>query len=507
MSHNIASSPETLLSTSLPCPPMATNDSSSAQATHIVLFPFPAQGHINPFISLALLLHQHRPNLTVTLITTTQALESIRSSLPPSLPLRLHPLPFSPESFNLPPQTGTTTSLRFDQFLSFFHASFSLLPAFDSFISSIASNSNPVSIVSDIFFGWSVDVAHKYGAFHSILITSGSFGAAVFFSICTHLPKNIQRGDEFFLPEYPGVVLHKSQLPKYWFDDSLSKQWGDVLQRQILPCYKTDAMLANTVEEFEFTGLGMLRETFKMPVWTMGPMLRTIDTTSESDSCIINWLDSHKVGSVLFISFGSQNTIQEKQMMELALGLEAAGQPFMWVIRPPVGYDVRGEFKPEWLPEGFEERMRQDRKGLLIRGWAPQISILAHKSTGAFLSHCGWNSTLESLVHGVPIIGWPLSAEQFYNVMMLEKWGTSVELTRGNYEDSHVKRERVREVIDTVMGENEIRRNAREIKDLMENAWKEGGSSVNGFNAFLKKAGSTWKDKEKVDIDQWIPMD
>lgn len=313
------------------------------------------------------------------------------------------------------------------------------------------------------------------------------------FSICTHLPKNIRKGDEFFLPEYPEIVLHKTQLPKYWLDDNTSKPWGDFLQSQTLLCYKTDAMLANTVEEVEFTGLGMLRKTFKIPFWPIGPLLRAPDTSAGRDDSIINWLDSHEVGSVLFVSFGSQNTIQAKQMMELALGLEAAGRPFLWVIRPPVGFDVKGEFKPEWLPGGFEERMSQKGKGLLIHGWAPQISILAHKSTGAFLSHCGWNSTLESLVHGVPIIGWPLSAEQFYNVMMLEKWDASVELARGNYEYSHVDRERVREVIEMVMGEREkgkeIRGKAREIKHLMENAWKDGGSSYNGLNEFLKKAG------------------
>ncbi|XP_078167833.1 UDP-glycosyltransferase 92A1-like [Carex rostrata] len=472
---------------------MATNNSPPAPAPHIVLFPFLAQGHINPFISLASVLHHRHPDLTITLVSTPRTLESIRSSLPPLSPLRLHPLPFSPESFNLPPHTETLTSLRFDQFISFYHASLSLLPAFDSFIASIVSNSKPVSIVADFFFAWSVDVARKYNCFHSILISSGSFGTAVFFSICTHLPKNIRKGDEFFLPEYPEIVLHKTQLPKYWLDDNVSKSWGEFLQGQILLCYKTDAMLANTVEEVEFTGLGMIRKTFKMPVWPIGPLLRAPETSVERDNSIINWLDSHEVGSVLFVSFGSQNTIQAKQMMELALGLEAAGRPFMWVIRPPVGFDVKGEFKPEWLPEGFEKRMSQEGKGLFIHGWAPQISILAHKSTGTFLSHCGWNSTLESLVHGVPIIGWPLSAEQFYNVMMLEKWGASVELARGNYEYSHVDKERVKEVIEMVMGESEkgkdIRRKAREIEHLMENALKEGGSSFNGLNEFLKKAG------------------
>lgn len=320
----------------------------------------------------------------------------------------------------------------------------------------------------------------------------------MFFSICTHLPKNTRKGDDFFLPEYPHVVLHKTQVAKYWLNDTTAKPWGDFLQGQILLCYKTDAMLANTVEEVEFTGLGMLRKTFKIPVWPVGPMLCAPDSssssTSYSDDVITNWLDSHKIGSVLFVSFGSQNTIHAKQMMELALGLEAAGRPFIWVIRPPVGFDVEGEFKPEWLPEGFKERMKQMGKGFFIHGWAPQIRILAHQSTGAFLSHCGWNSTLESLVHGVPIIGWPLSAEQFYNVTMLENWGASVEIARGNDEFSYVDMERVKAVIEMVMGENEkgkeIRTKAKEISGLMENAWKEeGGSSVNGINEFLKKAG------------------
>ncbi|KAL7180815.1 hypothetical protein ACSBR1_039803 [Camellia fascicularis] len=105
-----------------------------------------------------------------------------------------------------------------------------------------------------------------------------------------------------------------------------------------------------------------------------------------------------------------QNTISASQMMELAKGLEDSGKSFIWVVRPPIGFDPKGEFKAEWLPDCFEERMVERKQGMLVRSWAPQLKILCHKSTEAFLSHCGWNSVL-SWSQGVPIIGWPLAAE------------------------------------------------------------------------------------------------
>ncbi|KAJ3679979.1 hypothetical protein LUZ60_016257 [Juncus effusus] len=474
-------------------------ETNSNSNPHIVLFPFLAQGHINPFISFASLLHHHHPSLTITLVSTPRNVASIAASLPSNSSLKLHALPFSPESFSLPPNTESLISLRFDQFISFYNASLSLRPAFESFISSVSSNSKRVCVIADFFFAWSVDVTRKFNAYHSIFVTSGVFGTAVFFSLCTHLPKNLKTGDEYLLPEYPEVKVHKTQVPKYFLNDEIAEPWNNFLQGQILQCYKTDSMLANTVEEVESTGLNMLRKTFNMPVWPVGPLLHISNSSSsvpsETENKIITWLDSQTPSSVLFISFGSQNTIQASQMMELAIGLEASGKPFIWVIRPPVGFDVKGEFKPEWLPEGFDQRMKENNKGIFVHEWAPQIKILSHKSTGAFLSHCGWNSSLESLVNGKPIIGWPLSAEQFQNSTMLVKdCGVSVELARGNMENSHVEREKAKEAIEMVMGENEkgreIREKAREIKELMERAWNEDeGSSFRALNEFLKSAG------------------
>ncbi|XP_066310937.1 UDP-glycosyltransferase 72C1-like [Miscanthus floridulus] len=112
---------------------------------------------------------------------------------------------------------------------------------------------------------------------------------------------------------------------------------------------------------------------------------------------------------------------------------ESAGRPFVWAVRSPFGREIKGDFRADqFLPDGFEERARTSNRGLLARGWALQVRILAHASTGAFLSHCEWNSVLENATHGVSIIGWPLSGEQFYNANMLKvEWGVCMEMARG----------------------------------------------------------------------------
>ncbi|KAI5433542.1 hypothetical protein KIW84_020724, partial [Lathyrus oleraceus] len=162
----------------------------------------------------------------------------------------------------------------------------------------------------------------------------------------------------------------------------------------------------------------------------------------------------------------------------LAEGLEESGIFFIWVIRPPFGFDINAEFKAEWLPEGFEERMKLSKRGLLVHKWGPQLEILSHKSTGAFLSHCGWNSVLESLSQGVPIISWPLAAEQAYNAKMLvEEMCVCVELTRTV--ESVISKDDVKKVIKIVMDQEgkgkEMKEKANQIAVYMREATIERG--------------------------------
>ncbi|KAL6652432.1 hypothetical protein ACP70R_011357 [Stipagrostis hirtigluma subsp. patula] len=461
----------------------------AGQSLHVVLFPFLARGHVPAFLRLAGLLRALRPGLAVTLVSTRPLLDSL--SLPPATPpIRVHALPFSPADHGLPPGADSLADLHVHQFIDFFNASESLRPAFDEFLSGIRS---PVCVVADAFFAWTADVARARGASHAVFLPGGAFGNAVFFSVWEHLPHALTDADEFPLPDFPDVVLHRTQIPRYMLAATGADPWTAFFRRVISFCRKTDALLVNTVQELERPGLDMLRRSFGVQPWPVGPIIAVpIPSDSRDETGIIRWLDAHPPRSVLYVSFGSQNTISAAQMMELALGLEASGRPFLWAVRPPLGFDAKGGFSPEWLPAGFEERTARGKTGMLVRGWAPQVRILAHPSTGAFVTHCGWNSILESLSHGVPLIGWALGAEQFFNAKLVVEWGVCVEVARGNLESSAVERGAVAETVGAVMGEtakgDEMRRKAAAIARALAAAWEApGGSSAASLEGFMRR--------------------
>ncbi|KAJ1294503.1 hypothetical protein BS78_01G151300 [Paspalum vaginatum] len=474
---------------------------ATTRTKHAVLFPFPGHGHLAGFLAMARLLVDELPDTTVTLVSTPRNVAALRSSLSAvsQSTIRFHALPFVPGDHGLPAGCESTSSLTVPAFIMLFEAFEALQPAFEEYVSGLRRESGDeadICIVADAFVAWTVDVARRHGCKHAVFVSCGAFGTAIFHALWNHMPELPFGSDGMLrLPEHPDVVLHRSQLPVAFLRGDLSDRWTAYYHRVIRYGHCTDAVLANTVEEFEPTGLSKMRRAAgKVPVWPIGPLVRGDDSgvSSQADDEVLRWLDTQPPSSVLYISFGSQNTIQPNQMMELAAVLETTGRPFVWAIRPPVGFDIAGPFRDEWLPEGFEARARAGNRGLVVRGWAPQVRILAHGATGAFLSHCGWNSVLESMAHGVPVVGWPLAAEQFYNVRMLAEWGVCVELARGNLvESSAVERSKVAEVVETVMGDTveaaTMRRRVMEVQEVMKSAWrKDGGSSRMALHEFLR---------------------
>jgi len=302
--------------------------------------------------------------------------------------------------------------------------------------------------------------------------------------------------DEFWVPGFPqNYRFHRTQLHSYLRDTESTDEWSQFLIPQISQSMKSEGWICNTAEEIEPLGLHLLRKYLQLPIWAVGPLLppavlkgskhRSGKESGVALEACMEWLDLKDENSVVYVSFGSQNTISAAQMMALAEGLEESGVSFIWVLRPPVGFDVNGEFREEWLPKGFEERMRESKRGLLVQKWAPQLEILSHKSTGVFLSHCGWNSVLESLSNGVPMIGWPLAAEQAYNVKMLvEEMGVAVELSR--FVEAVISGEEVKKVIEIVMEKEgkgkEMKEKAKEIVRTIT----EKGSSVRAMDDLVR---------------------
>ena len=202
--------------------------------------------------------------------------------------------------------------------------------------------------------------------------------------------------------------------------------------------------------------------------------------------------------------FGQPKPVTPEQLIELGLGLEATNRPFIWVIRAA----YRKEETEKWLSEsGSEERVKN--RGILIRGWAPQVLILSHKAIGAFLTHCGWNSTLEGICAGVPLITFPLFAEQFYNekvVLQVTETGVRAGAERavpfGDEEKFgvQVKRENIKEAIEKIMGEDEEcerrRERARNYAEMAKEAIQEGGSSYRNISLIIEGIRQHVKESE-----------
>ncbi|XP_062081590.1 UDP-glycosyltransferase 92A1-like [Humulus lupulus] len=485
---------------------MGSNSKPHQDDDYIVMLPFLAHGHLIPFLALAKQIHQ-RTGFTLIIATTKLNVQYLRRTSSnkdddSDSGILFAELPFSSSDHGLPPNTETTENLSLAKVIDLFHASRSLETPLRNLIhESIGKYGRPpLCIISDAFTGWAVDVANSFDSISITFTTCGAYGTAAYVSIWLELPHRKTECEEFEVKGFPKRCrFHRSHLHQFLRAADGSDPWSTLFQPQLMLSLKSHAWLCYTVEEVETLGLQVLRDYIKRPVWCVGSLLPQAVLNDESCSPssslrfskqrvskevgisaekLFEWLDSQEPKSVLYISFGSQNTIGATQMMELAIGLEKSEKPFVWVIRPPVGFDLKGEFRPEWLPEGFEERAKEKNRGLLVRNWAPQLDILAHKSIGAFLSHCGWNSVLESLSQGVPIIGWPLAAEQSHNSKMLrEEKGVGVELTRGAL--GSIVGDEVKKVIDLVMerdGEGEeMKKRANEIKLQIRAAVKEEG--------------------------------
>ncbi|KAI3960188.1 hypothetical protein MKW98_016912 [Papaver atlanticum] len=465
-------------------------DSQQQDDGHIIMIPYLAQGHITRFLALARFISQRKPNIKITFVSTLLNIRCLQSAVTSDKNIHLAELPFSSADHGLPPDSNNTDSLPPHLILTLLLASQTLKPSFDNLITEIITTEKrvPDCIIADCIFGWVHDTAKRVGTFH-FGFTSGAYGSIMYGSICLNLPHRKNDGsndliEEFHVPNFPDTATKDSPMFKFI---------------QKLTSMKSDGMLCNSVEEIDVV------------VWTIGPLLpsyllqgnknnasvvshsRTGKEFGISPESCIEWLNLHKISSVLYISFGSESAISTSNMKELALGLENSGKSFIWVLRPPSEFDAKSEFKSEWLPEGFVERMNETKKGLLAKKWAPQLEILCHKSTGAFLSHCGWNSVLESLSQGVPIIGWPMRAEQSFNSeMMQEEMGVSVQLANGN--EGQVLSEEVQKVIEQVMDSSkgeEMRRKATVIAEKISAAMREDedghliGSSVGAIDDFL----------------------
>ncbi|KAI3911149.1 hypothetical protein MKX01_036959 [Papaver californicum] len=461
--------------------------SSEIVQPHIIMLPSPGMGHLIPLTELAkrlVLNHGFSVTFTIPTADTTGSpfkdQKYVLDSLPSSIDyIFLSPVDLSDLPIDVKPETFVSLMVNRS------------LPSLANSFKHITSTHRVVAFVVDLFGPDAFDVANEFNVKPYIFFPSTAMLLALFF----HLPKL----DQDYTCEYrdvPEPIQIPGCVPINGIDlfdpaqDRKNEAYTWVLR--IAKRYKFAAgVLLNSFDGFETGTIKALKgkESGHLPIYPIGPLIRTggNDNVSDESGCL-KWLDDQPLGSVLFVSFGSFGTLSSEQLTELALGLEMSEQRFLLVARSP--FDKAANEPFDFLPEGFLERTKN--LGLVVNSWAPQVQVLSHTSTGGFLTHCGWNSTLESVVHGVPLIGWPLFAEQKMNAVMLEDM--KVALRPKANERGIIGRDEISRVVKGLMegeeGKN-IKSKMTELKSAATSVLEENGSSAKS----LEELANMWKNQ------------
>nr|CAD1841720.1 unnamed protein product [Ananas comosus var. bracteatus] len=250
-----------------------------------------------------------------------------------------------------------------------------------------------------------------------------------------------------------------------------------------------DWVLFNSFDELEGKVLTRLNRHFRARA--IGPCVPLAPTeaggtygvnllAAEEDTCM-KWLDAKPPASVVYVAFGSFASLPPEQTAQLAQALLSCNHHFLWVVRAS---------EEETLPPQFAERLKEDggsEKGLVVK-WSPQVRVLAHGAVGCFVTHCGWNSTLEAIGFGVPTVAMGLWTDQPTNAKHMESaWGVGVRAAaeRGDRRGRIVRAEEIERCVREVMEGEEIRRNARRWRASAERAAGRGGSSDVSLDEFV----------------------
>ncbi|XP_003560932.3 UDP-glycosyltransferase 73C6 [Brachypodium distachyon] len=480
------------------------DDIGMGARAHFVFVPLMYQGHVIPAVDTALLLATHGAlaSVVATPYNAARIRPTIDSARRSGLPIRLVELPLDCAGVGLPDDADDVDRIPLGLEPNYFRALALLAGPLERHLR--AHPPHPTCIVSDFCHTWTVGVAASLG-----VPRLSFFSMCAFCLLCQH---NVERynaydgvADDNEPVVVPGlekrVVVTRAQAPGFFRAPGF-EELADEIERARADA---DGVVMNSFLEMDPEYVAGYSEARKMKVWTIGPVSlyhqhaatlaargNTAAATVDADDCL-RWLQGKEANTVLYVSFGSIVHADPKQVVELGLGLEASGHPFIWVLKKA---DQYGEAVREFLRD-LEERIAG--RGMLIRGWAPQVLILSHAAVGGFVTHCGWNSTLEGITAGLPLVTWPHFSDQFLNEKLaVEVLGIGVSVGvkeplvwQAEKKEIVVGREVVEAAVRSIMdgGEEgeERRRKALALSGKARAAVQEGGSSLANLLDLIKR--------------------
>ncbi|KAE8659485.1 UDP-glycosyltransferase 83A1 [Hibiscus syriacus] len=444
---------------------------------HVMVIPYPAQGHVIPLMELSSCLLKHGFQITfVNMEFNHQNAMDI---------LALKDVGDGIHLVSVPDGLGSAEERKHPGKIS--QAIPQTMPGkVEELIEDINGSGRRINcVIADQSLGWALEIAEKHGIKRAAFCPAAAALLVLGFSI----PKLIDDGviDQDGTPVKSEMIKLSPDMPPVNTKNFVWVCIGNInAQRNIFKLMirnnesikLTDWLLCNSSYELEPAAFAMAPN-----IKPIGPLLAPQNSKpDDSDSSYLKWLNQQALQSVIYVAFGSFTIFDTAQFQELALGLELTGRPFIWVVRSDI---TKG--KNNAYPEGFQERIAG--RGQIV-DWANQQKILSHPSIACFISHCGWNSTIEGLSNGVPFLCWPYFADQFFNQSYIcEYWGVGLGLEREGR--GVIRREEIRNKVEQVVGIDKYKATSMALKEIIMNSIRESGGSNKNMKDFVEWLNAT----------------
>ncbi|KAJ9539625.1 hypothetical protein OSB04_026131 [Centaurea solstitialis] len=453
-------------------------------STTVVLYPSLGIGHLVPMVELAKLIHTRHPTLSVVILitpvpsgtgSTDKYIKTISTSTPS---ITFHHLP----TIALPPDFSS----------NFIALTFGVPDLYNPIVHdtlvTISEKSTIKAVILDFFMNAAFQVAKTLDLPTYYFYTGGASALCAFLYLPTihdSTSGDMKDLDVYF--DIPGIPpIHALDFPTVMFERE-SNSYKKFMNTAVNMA-KSCGIIVNSFVGLEERAVQTVRDGKCIPdrpsppVYLIGPLIADGDQVEPKENECLKWLNSQPSKSVVFLCFGSMGVFKREQLKEIAIGLEKSGQRFLWVVRdPPPGDETESTWSSSG-GEGFDLEgfvARSFDKGMVVRNWAPQPAILGHDSVGGFVSHCGWNSTLEAVVAGVPMVAWPLYAEQKMNKVYLVqeiKVAMAVRMAADGFVTADAVEEAVRGLMEGDGGRT-VRERVLEMSGRAKAVVEDGGSS------------------------------
>ncbi|XP_011071831.1 UDP-glycosyltransferase 90A1-like [Sesamum indicum] len=453
----------------------------SLPSPHFVIFPFMSQGHTIPILYLARLLH--RRSAAVTIFTTSGNSPPIHACLQDT-DVSVIELPFPQNIEGIPPGVENTHKLpSMACFLPFVQSTKLMQESFEQALESL---NPPVScIISDGFLGWTLKSAKKFDVPRFVFFGIGNFSFTMYQILVTERPHaGTNSPDEpFSMPDFPGLTLTRNDFDPPYNDIEPSGPYVEFMAEQMAAAAMSHGIIVNSFYELEQCYADYWNKKIGPKNLCVGPlcMEAAAPTQALEKPSYTQFLDGKLAEGepVLYVAFGTQAEVSAEQLQEIAAGLEQSQVSFLWTLKP----------KGLEFLQKFEERVKS--RGIVVKDWVDQQQILRHEGVKGFLSHCGWNSVMESICAGVPILALPFMAEQHMNARFVAEEacvGLRIMPSSGSVRGFVAAEEVERKVRELMMGVEkgaEVRKKVEEYRDAACDAVKEGGSSTRTLDMLI----------------------